>query len=196
MAFSSQPEVKRLLDTIFNARAEDVEQYEAPLREALDRFPDDPTLCLQTARAIRMTAPDEAAQLAARAVAIAPDDPWYLTRAASLMFLLKKFDQAQNYGKRAAQIASDNFPLVAELAFVAGRLAMHKGNDVAAEEGLSLAFEREPEGPGYGRVLAELYASQGRYKDALTVVTKALEYRENDQLLIETRKKILAMDPR
>jgi predicted Zn-dependent protease len=187
------PEVQEVLVRARALRSEGLdEESERVLRAALSRFPDDPEIHLETAVAILVSAPGEAAELIRRAIQLAPDDPWKLTRSASLMIGLAEYDDARAFVKRALKLRPTDFEYAANLLHLIGVLAWQKGNDELAQSSLETAFEDEPQTPAHGRVLAEFYASQGRPVDALRVLAEARRHRPDEPSLKQLEARLLA----
>ncbi len=190
---AASDELERILaESSELARAGRDEDNEALLRSAVSRFPPDAELALRTGTALIGRSPDEAKQMLRRAVSLAPDDPWKLTRCAHLMFHLGELDEARIYTKRASLHAPADFEYGAALIHLAGKLAAAKGNDELAEKLLSLAFKGDPGFGSHGRVLAEFYARHGRFVEALDVISESLSHRPGDEALEELRRRILA----
>jgi tetratricopeptide (TPR) repeat protein len=168
------------------------DESEQVLRAALERFPDDPDICLDTAVTLLVSSPDEAAELIRRAIALAPDDPWKLTRSASLMIALAHLDEARAYANRALKLRPDDFEFDADLLRIVGVLAWDKGNYELAQSSLETAFEGDPETPAQGIALAEWYASQGKVVDTLRVIAVVRKHRPEHPGLKELQAGYLA----
>jgi len=98
---------------------------------------------------------EESKRLLERATALAPDDPWTLTRCASQLWYLADnessaewFDRSWELVRRAERLAPDDFDSAADLVHVAGVLAFLEDDDDLAERALVAAFEASPEAWG------------------------------------------------
>lgn len=189
---SEREQIQQLLEKSSALAREGLhKENESLLREALQRFPNEPELCIRTALAIIEDSPEEAKELIRRTVTITPDDPWNLTRCASVMFYLEEFEQARSYVRRASENAPEDFEFAAGLAHLGGRLAAQQGNDAFAEELLIAAFEEEPESVPHGRVLAEFLAARGRLVEALEILSEAQHHLPDDESLKGLRAELL-----
>lgn len=153
----------------------------ALIREALSVFPEEAELWIRYALSVHEDAPERAACYANRAARLAMNDPGMLTRCASLLFDLERFDDARRYVKALVPRASDGFPLIPDVLHLVGKLAAQKGNDEVAEQYLAQAFEADPSTTGHALVLAEFLTSQGRDSDALHVIARGLEHGAKDR---------------
>ena len=189
---AEEQEVRSVLDRSASLVAEELyEENERILREAIQRYPDDPGLMLQLGVALLGTpSQQQAAEYIRRAIEL-KSGPWELTRAANAMLHLKEFDTARQYVKQARDLIPEGHPLWPDLAFLAGQLALEKGNDAGGEQLLALAFEADPGARGHGRVLAEFHLEKGRLVQALEVVSTALKHRRDDEGLQELRATIM-----
>lgn len=137
---------------------------------------------------------DDGLEYVARAVALAPDDPAVLMRAASVRFDCGEVDAAWELALRAAALAKPHFVLGSNLLHLLGCILLVRGERDAAREALATAFEADPADLGHGRVLAEVYAEDGEREKALDVISIALEHRPDDADLIELRRRLRAAD--
>lgn len=161
------------------------------MREALADFPSNVEICLRYAVAAVEVAPEDAVDYALRAVRLSPDDPGVLVRSASLLMGLGEVDHAGRLARRASSVVDDEFPLIADLFQVIGRIGIAKKNDAVAEEYLRLAFTIEPDAVGLAARLATFLAERERYDEALDVAARGLEHAPPDQpSLSELRHKI------
>lgn len=180
----SPKELKRLVDRVQQLGDEDRgQEARALLDEALERHPDEVEVVLLAGIAQIPVAPDEAAVLARRAVALAPESPSVLLRAASVLLSLGHLDEARRHCAMAMKIVPDHFPAVYDLSFLAGRIAVLDGNVEAAEQLLTPPFEEQPEVDGHGRELARLLESQNRWPEALNVAEATLKHHPTDSEL-------------
>jgi tetratricopeptide (TPR) repeat protein len=147
------------------------------LTEAAARLPNDPA---------------SAERLVRGAVRDAPDDPYVLARAATLMFALERYDEAQAWTRHAAARAPEGFELMGTLAHVTGKLALVRGDEDTAERFLRVAFELDPELEAHVRVLAALLERLGRIDEALDVFKRAVRARPDDQQLREALARLEA----
>ena len=155
----------------------------ALLRDALDEYPGEPEVALRAAVAYYGEDDAEAQRLARRAATLGPEDPVVLTRAASVMLDLGRTDEALELTGRARDHADHDFPLLADLVHLAGRIALVRGEYEKAESPLRVAFENQPESFGHGQYLATLLESQGRAEEALEVVEESLRHWPDDPQL-------------
>ncbi len=155
----------------------------ALLQHALTRYPSELEVVIRAAGAHLSEAPDEAARLARAAVERAPEDPEILTRAAFVMLATDHEDETRKYFARAARLIDDDFVFAFDLVYLGGKLALKAGDKDKAEELLTIAFENQPESPGYGKDLADLLFECGEHQRALEVADKALQHRSGDQNL-------------
>jgi Flp pilus assembly protein TadD len=162
----------------------------ALLTDAVERFPDHPEIRMLYATTLIPSRPDDAVWEAATAIQLDPDDPWRLTRAASLMFHLGELDTARDYAARASQLSPPNFALELVLVNLGGKLAAAEGNQELAEEALRAAVEEEPEEEAYARDLAAFLANLGRKADALRVIDEALQVVRQREKLIRLREQL------
>jgi hypothetical protein len=165
------------------------------LRSALEEFPQSTEVRLQIAAKCLGDRPEEAEAFVAAAVALAPDDPFVLVRAGSMLIVLDKIELARVYAKRAVAAAPSDFAFFPDLAHLVGRLAWLKGSYALAEESLRAAFDDEPGAIGHARVLANYLLSQGRTTEAHDVVARGLEHRPGDDDLRELRDRLLDDSP-
>jgi Flp pilus assembly protein TadD len=75
------------------------------LESAVARYPQDPEIRLLYATALVPFRPDKAPWQVATAIELDKNDPWRLTRAASLMFHLGELEASRSYAARAAELA-------------------------------------------------------------------------------------------
>jgi uncharacterized protein HemY len=149
--------------------------------DALSEHSGDPELWLRLGTAQAMSAPDDAPTALRHVVALAPDDPGLVFRAAQLLFHLGEYTEASRMIKMAARNAPEGFVFQWPLVHLAGRLAAIQGKHDAAERWLLAAFQEEPETQSHGRVLAEYLVEQGKIKAALSVAREALQCRPQDE---------------
>jgi len=150
------------------------------MRRATQRFPHNAEFAYRLAAANAASAPTKARVHAARAVDLAPADPLIVGRCASLMYDVAEYDLAERYVRKTIPIAGDDFPLLADMLHLIGKLAVRKENDEIAEQYLSLGFELEPGSLGHADFLATLFVKQGRLDEASTVVARGLAERAPD----------------
>ena len=162
------------------------------LREAIRRFPDDPTVLLNGGAAtLAVDSIDEAKGYVRRAAELAWDDPGRLTWAASLMLNLSEFNEAKEWAVRAAETAPDDFELTGALSFVLGRVALAFDQQQDAEQALRGAFDLEPSAPGRAELLAQVLERTNRPTEALEVLSEALRHRPEAEDLTRMRDRIL-----
>jgi tetratricopeptide (TPR) repeat protein len=150
------------------------------LRQAADAFEADPA----EARRLVLTAAEEAG-----------DDPNQLTRCVGLLVHLGDYRLAKRYADHVGALEPDGrFALAGSLMHAVGRLALVAGNDEMAERALRLAFERDPEVAGHGRILAAFFAERGRRDEALRVIAQAQEHLPNHPPLTEVRQELEQLD--
>ena len=163
------------------------------LSDAARQFPEDADIQLRAAAALFDTSPTEAAQCVRRAADAAPTDANQLTRCGLLAFDLRDYKAAKEYAIRVRDLEPDgDFELAASLVHLTGKLARVAGQADMAEQALRLAFEKDPEMAGHGRVLAAFLAEEGRVTEALDVVAEALRHRPNDTVLVELEEQLRA----
>jgi Flp pilus assembly protein TadD len=185
MSELTQPEiVERAKRLLIDKRREDYLEF---METAVDRFPDDPEIRLLYATALLPYAPDRVAVQVATAIQLESNNPWRLTRAASILFHLGELDAARAYVGRAAQFAPADFEFGPELAHLGGLLAALDGNDEIAEEALEAALEAEPGRPNFTRDLAKFLSERGRTQEALEVIDQGLVHNPENQELAELR---------
>jgi Flp pilus assembly protein TadD len=160
------------------------------LEAAITRFPNDPEVRLLFATALIPFRPEEAPWQVARALELDPDDPWRLTRAASIMFNLDELEASRSYVARATKLAPPDFALEPELANLGGRLAALDGDDALAEEALRTAFEAEPTRQTFAFDLATFLAEAERIPEAITVLDRALVHGPGNEQLAELRQRL------
>jgi tetratricopeptide (TPR) repeat protein len=90
---------------------------------AIRRFPEDPEIRYRYAVALLPFRPEDAPSQAARSVALDPDDPGRLVRAASVLLNLGQIEAAQSYLERAEELAPPDFIFAEELLALQARLA-------------------------------------------------------------------------
>lgn len=162
--------VERARDLLRSGR--DQESFEL-LSEAIERHPADPEIRLLYATALVGVRPDDAPWEIASAIQLDLDDPWRLTRAASLMFGLGEFESARAYASRAADLAPAGFAFEAELANLGGKLAAMQGQLELAEEALRAAVAAEPDEASFVGDLASFLADHGHRAEALALLDDA-----------------------
>lgn len=109
-----------------------------------------------------------------QAVALAPDDPDILIRAASLSFDNHQFDRARELFLRARDHVTPDFDLMPALASLGGQLALRDGRHAEALQLLQAAFDGWPWRRVFGYQLAVELLRAGRTADACSVVDEAL----------------------
>jgi tetratricopeptide (TPR) repeat protein len=150
------------------------------MQRATQQFPRNAEFAYRLAVANATSAPTEARVHATRAVELAPADPLIVGRCASLMYDVAEYDLAESYVRKTIPIAGDDFPLLADMLHLIGKLAVRKENDEIAEQYLSLGFESEPGSLGHADFLATLFVKQGRLDEASAVVARGLAARAPD----------------
>jgi tetratricopeptide (TPR) repeat protein len=151
------------------------------LSDAANRFPAHADIQLRAAGVLYERWPDEAAQCVRRAADAAAHDPDQLTRCGLLAFDLGDLRAAKEYALRVRALAPEgDFALAASLLHLVGKLAIEAGQPDIAEKSLRVAFERDPEIVGHGRVLATFLADAGRIDEALKIAAQALEFLPSD----------------
>jgi tetratricopeptide (TPR) repeat protein len=116
-----------------------------------------------------------------RAVALAPDDPDIIVRAACLSYDNEHFDRARELVGRSLGLVTPEFDLGPALANVGGLLAIREGH---RDEGLMLlqaAFDDIPPHAGFGYELGAELLRAGRLADAAAVVRKAIDSKAPDE---------------
>jgi Flp pilus assembly protein TadD len=153
-----------LTETIQHAkellRDERHEENLAFLTEAVERFPKDPEVRLLYGTLLVMFRPEDAAWEIATAISFDTTDPYRLTRAAQMLYVLGEFDAAQDYVDWTLDAAPDDFALLPALLNVGGKLAARRGDDEMADAALRRAVEREPDNPHFAQDLEEYLNSR------------------------------------
>jgi Flp pilus assembly protein TadD len=126
------------------------------LRDAVDRFPDDPDVALGYGAALWVDDPATAEVHVRRAVALAPEDPATLARAAQLLLFHEDLDMVRDLVERAGRAAPPDWVLAAQMHHMRGIVAWREGDYETAERELRAAFEAEPDFMTHGRDLAAL----------------------------------------
>jgi len=117
--------------------------------------------------------------------------PMILGRCATLMYDLGEYGSAEEYVRRAVPVADDDFPLLADMLHLIGKLALQKDNDEIAERYLSLAFELGPGSLGHADFLATFLMGKERYQEAAEVVNKGLlEHAPDRDRLLKLRSRM------
>lgn len=166
------------------------------LSEAARRFPEHADIQLRAAAWLFDTSPSEARLCIRRVDAAAPSDPNLLTQCGSLSFDLGDYGAAKEYAERVRDIGDLDFQLAGSLAHLIGKLAIEAGRPDMAEQALRLAFGKDPEMAGFGRVLAAFLAQEGRPGEALEVVAEALRHLPDDPGLIALQAELLVEEDR
>jgi tetratricopeptide (TPR) repeat protein len=156
-----------------------------------ERFSDDAEIRLLYGTALLGPKPKVGVSEIVRAIALEPDNPEKLTRAAHLMYDMKQFDQARAYAKRAKELAPEDFVFGPELLSLESSFAALDGNDELAEEGLRLAVKREPKMEPLAFDLAKFLADRGRQAEALEVIDEALKRTKTTKYLERLRTEIV-----
>jgi thioredoxin-like negative regulator of GroEL len=114
-----------LTETIQHAqdllRKERYEENFALLTDAVERFPEDPEVRLLYGTMLVMFRPQDAAREIATAISFNTADPYRLTRAAQMLYVLGKFGAAQDYVDWALDSMPDDFALMPALLNVGGQ---------------------------------------------------------------------------
>lgn len=164
------------------------------LREAVQRFPDDPEIRLLYATSLLEVRPDDAVREAVKAIDLDPDEPIRLTRAASMLFNRGEFDRARSYATRAAELTPSGFLFTAELTSLVGLLGALDGEEELAEEALRAAMELKPDQERLARDLAKFLADRDRTKEAVEVINQALKVTKTKEQLERLRDEIAGRD--
>jgi Flp pilus assembly protein TadD len=157
------------------------------LAEAVERFPQDPEIRIRYASALLPFQPEEVPAQARLAVDLDPDNPSFLTHAASLMFRSDDVDAAREYVGRASRLAPKDFLFAPELANLGGVILAHDGDNELAEEALRAAVEAEPHNGRFAADLALVLAANERIAEARTVLDEALALSPDHESLLEVR---------
>jgi tetratricopeptide (TPR) repeat protein len=175
-------ESKRLIDAGLWDEAGDL------ISQALGRYPDDPEFCLRYAAAITESSPDEAVEYVRLAVKFANRDPAKLTRAGLLFYGHGKIEEAGKCARDVVSRVDESFPLAGDLFYLIGVLALARGSDAGATRYLRLAFDVDPAGHDHAYQFAAFLAGNGDIKQALDVISRALEHGSPDEKgLLELR---------
>ena len=162
------------------ARARD--DTTAALRAAVARFPNDAQFAVELGVQLLVDDADEAKACLRRAVRLAPDDPYVLGQAATCLFGVHEYAEAEELTKRGLAITSDGSMHRSPLLSLAGRFAWRRGDEDLAEELLRAAFDAQPDEPVEAEVFAAFLAAQDRIEEALDVAARGLEHKEYEPL--------------
>ena len=147
-----------------------IEQAEAYIDAALDCLGDDL---------------DRAHDSALRAAELAHGHPALQLRVANLLFSLDDFDSAAAVLYGPARMLGNGCALAAEFAHLLGRIAAQRGEPAAVVEALLAgAFELAPDELEHGQHYGRLLTDRGRFRDAMGVVSFALEIHPADPYLL------------
>ena len=160
------------------------------LERAVKQFPEDAEIRWLYAAILLAFRPDDVAEQATKAVALAPNDPSILVRAGSLLLNLGEVEEARSCAARANQLAQPNFVLMSELANLDGCLAALYGEDDVAEEKLRAAVESDPSSSPFAIDLAKFLVRGNRREDAMAVVHEALRHVKDKECLEHLRQEI------
>ncbi len=144
------------------------------MENAVARFPKDPEIRIFYASSLLPFRPEDVPWQVATAIQLEPDNPWRLTRAASMLFGLGEVEAARSYAGHAARLAPEGFEFAPELASLGGVLAAMEGEDVLAEELFRGALEEEPNRPDFALDFARFLADRNRAEEALAIIDSAL----------------------
>jgi Flp pilus assembly protein TadD len=165
------------------------------LKEAVERFPDDPELRVLYASILAAFQPEDAAVEVATAVELSSDDPVILVRAAHLMLDRREFEAARSFAARANEAAEPGFVLMSGLINLNGRLAALNGEDELAEEKFRSAIECDPSFAAFSMDLAKFLTFRNRKSEALAVLDEAIEQGKYTDDLERLRVKIVNYEP-
>lgn len=169
------PGLRALLDGARKLREEGrTDEAAALVEEAVARFPDEPLAHLAQARYLREVDAEASREHIDEAVALAPDDPATLVRAAALLLALGELDEAATLVERAAPADADDFPDRDMGLLVEALLARIEHDDEEAERLAREAAAARPDREVHARVLAEILIDHDRLLEALEVVRGAL----------------------
>ena len=160
------------------------------LERAVKQFPEDPEIRWLYAVILLAFRPEDVAVQAAKAVALAPDDPSILVRVASLLFNRGEVEEARSCAVRANDLAQPDFIFLPELVNLNGCLAAADGDDDVAEEELRAALESEPSSSPFAVDLAQFLARRDRQADAVSVIDEALAHVKDGDALKRLREEI------
>ena len=160
------------------------------LGEAVRRFPNDPEVRLLYATTLLEYRPDDVVAEAAKAADLGSGSPKILVRAAHLMLDRGDVDSARAAAKRANELASPEFVLMADLINLLGLLAALDGEDDLAEENLRSALGRQPDNGPFAIDLARYLVSRGRPEEAVEVIDQTLMTTDRRENLERVRAEI------
>ncbi len=184
-------QVEDILERVTDAvRRNRYDEADALLRDAVDRYPNDPEVRLRWGVAQADVDTDEAKLHLRRAAELAPADAGTQFRVASPLFRLGEVEEALACAKRARDCMDEDFPLLPNLVNLVGRIASAKGQPELAEEALRFAFEVEPELPWHAGDLARVLISRGRKSDAAAVIDIGLRHSPEDPKLLRLRDEL------
>jgi tetratricopeptide (TPR) repeat protein len=128
-----------------------------------------------------------------RAVALAPDDPDIIVRAACLSYDNEQFDRARELVGRSLALVTPEFDLGPALANLGGLLAIREGQRDEGLVMLQAAFDDIPPHAGFGYELGSELLRAGRLAEAAAVVRKAIDSKAPDEDLPRLLKHIEAI---
>jgi Flp pilus assembly protein TadD len=135
--------------------------------------------------------PQGAAEEAAKALELKPNEPILMTSVANLSFIAGDVTAARLQAARAEELAPPDFPFRPELTSVQGRLAALDGDDKAAEQAFRVALAHEPGNAAFTSDLAKFLAARGRTPDALGVIDESLNSTAESERLMRLRDEIV-----
>ena len=145
------------------------------LERAVEQFPEDAEIRWLYAASLWVFRPDEVAEQAAKAVALAPGDPSILVRAGILLLGREQFEEARYCAARANELAQPDFLLMPGLMNLDGCLADLAGEDDRAEEKLRRAVAEDPDNAPFAIDLARFLDDRDRQPEAVDVIDEALK---------------------
>lgn len=182
------PDIDRASALWHEGRTEEAERV---LLDLLGRFPGESRVHLQLAvNLVEARDFPEAIVHLERAVEFDGDDPETLSVAADLA-IPGDAELARDLLERAKAAAARLSPedtLHTFLLNTEGQLLRHEGDLEAAIVLMERAFTAEPDSYGFGRLLADAYLEAGRWRDALDVVARALEFFPENEALLRRRE--------
>jgi len=162
------------------------------LERAVRQFPEDAEIRWLYAAILLASKPDDVAEQAAKAAALAPDDPSILVRAGSLLLNRGEVEQARSCAARANELAQPDFILMSGLVNLEGCLAARDGEDDVAEEKLRAAVESDPSSSPFAIDLAKFLVRRNRHADALAAVDEAISHVKDKNRLEQLQQEIEA----
>jgi tetratricopeptide (TPR) repeat protein len=180
--------IKRGQELLASQRRQEAVDF---LREAVQRFPDDPEIRVLHASILLAVCPSDVAAEASRAVELGADDPLILVRAGQLLLGRGEVEAARSCAARAKSLVEPDFVLMSSLVNLEGLLAAIEGEDELAGEKLRAAWKSDPPFSSLAVDLVKFLANRDRQAEALEVIDDALEHAKEKAELERLRSEIV-----